>query len=329
MPKIGYAKYVRSSGRDQALPFRIGTSVATRKLVNTRDSPAKLVVAAVAAAVYAWRQQQKIVGSDTEANDYFGYSVSIYGDSAIVGAYLEDASGNNAGAAYIFTRSGSTWTQQQKIVGNDTATGDQFGNSVSIYGDSAIVGAYYEDASGGFAGAAYIFKKNGSNVWEEEQKIVGNDTATNDQFGNSVSIYGDSAIVGAPYEDASGSNAGAAYIFTRSGSTWTQQQKIVGNDTATDDLFGYSVSIYGDSAIVGARLEDANDSNTGAAYIFTRSGNTWTQQQKIVGNDTEANDYFGNSVSIYSDSAIVGAPYEDAIGSNAGAAYIFNKVQIN
>ena len=307
-----------------------------------------------------WSEVIKAVAGDRAANDQFGYSVSISGDYAIVGARneYEDASGANAktsaGSAYIFKTSdgGNTWTQVQKIVASDRAVSDQFGYSVSISGDYAIVGAGYQskDASGGnflyFAGSAYIFKtSDGGNSWTQVQKIVAGDRAAYDRFGLSVSISGDYAIVGAYQEDedASGGNtlggAGSAYIFKTSdaGNSWTQVQKIVAGDRATNDSFGYSVSISGGYAIVGANGEDedASGGNTlnsaGSAYIFKTSdaGNSWTQVQKIVAGDRAVNDIFGASVSISGDYAIVGAYLEDedAAGGNtlsgAGSAYIF------
>jgi len=215
-----------------------------------------------------YNEQQKIQASDLQGSDYFGQSVSIYGDTAIVGAYIEDAGGLNAGAAYIFTRSGSTWTEQQKIQASDAQAGDNFGRSVSIHGDTAIVGASYEDTGAANAGAAYIFTRSGS-TWTEQQKIQASDAQAGDYFGQSVSIYGDTAIVGANYEDTGASDAGAAYIFTRSGSTWTEQQKIQASDAQASDSFGQSVSIHGDTAIVGAYIEDTGAANAGAAYIFS------------------------------------------------------------
>jgi hypothetical protein len=296
--------------------------------------------------------EQKIVASDRSANDRFGWSVAISGDYAMVGAPYEDddASGGatltDAGSAYIFVRSGSTWTQQQKIVAGDRAVQDNFGYSVGISGDYAIVGAWSEDedASGGAtlanAGSAYIFVRSGS-TWSQQQKIVASDRAAVDYLGFSVAISGDYAMVGAwlEDEDASGgatlSGAGSAYIFARSGNTWSQQQKIVANDRAASDQFGYSVAISGNYAIVGANLEDENASggatltDAGSAYIFVRSGNIWAQQQKIVASDRAVADQFGFSVAISGDYAMVGAYLEDenasgsATLSDAGSAYIF------
>ena len=278
--------------------------------------------------------ESKLVASDPQVSDLFGFSVSISSDGsyAIVGANREDTGGTDAGAAYIFTRSGSTWTQQQKITASDIEASDSFGNSVSISSDGsyAIVGAPQEDTGASSAGAAYIFSRSGS-TWTQQQKIQASDPEATDYFGVSVSISSDGsyAIIGAQYEDTGGSNTGSAYIFSRSGSTWTQQQKIQTSDIQAGDLFGYSVSINSDGtyAIVGAAYEDTGGSSAGAAYVFSRSGSTWTQQQKIQASDIQASDNFGISVSISSDGsyAIVSTPYEDTGGGDAGAAYIFSR----
>jgi hypothetical protein len=220
-----------------------------------------------------WTQQQKIQGLDTTTSDRFGNSVSISADGqyVICGANLQDTGGTNAGAAYIFIRSGTTWTQQQKIQGLDTIAGDNFGNSVSISADGQYVICGASGYSGGSnAGAAYIFTRSGA-VWDTGYKIQGSDTIASDNFGRSVSISADGqhAIVGANRQDTGGVDAGAAYIFTRSGTVWTQQ-KIQGSDTIADDSFGYSVSISADGqyAICGAYLQDTGGVDAGAAYIF-------------------------------------------------------------
>jgi hypothetical protein len=256
----------------------------------------------------SWTQQQELNG---EATSYFGWSVSISGDYAIVGAPYDDTAFNNAGAAYIFKRDGTTWTEQDKLLGE--AASDQFGESVSISGDYAIVGAYIKNS---FTGVAYIFKRDGT-TWTEQANFDGE--ATSDSFGQSVSISGDYAIVGAQGNDTAFSNAGTAYIYKRDGTSWTQQKKLLG-ETA-DDYFGRSVSISGDYVIVGAQGNDTAFSDAGAAYIYKRDGTSWTQQKKLLGEATS--DSFGWSVSISGDYAIVGAPYEDTGGGSAGAAYIY------
>ena len=275
-----------------------------------------------------WTQQAKIQASDKAVNDYFGMAVSISGDgnTAIVGAFNK----GGTGAAYIFVRSGSTWTQQAKIQASDKEANDLFGFSVSISGDgnTAIVGAYFEDTGAFNAGAAYVFVRSGS-TWTQQAKIQASDKQESDYFGYAVSISddGNTAIVGAYYEDPGAADAGAAYIFVRSGSTWTEQAKIQASDKEVADYFGFAVSISGDgnTAIVGAYYEDTGANAAGAAYIFVRSGSTWTEQAKIQASDKEVNDQFGYSVSISGDgtTAILGALWEDTGANDAGAAYIF------
>ena len=277
--------------------------------------------------LFGWNQQQKIQGTDTSGLDQFGISVDISDDgaTAIVGAYTEDV----RGAAYIFTRSGGTWTQQDKITASDKDTHDEFGWSVAISGNgnTAIVGARYESVSqwSKKQGAAYIFTRSGS-TWTEQQKITASDRQAYDLFGTSVAISGDgdTAIVGADGEDTGASDAGAAYIFTRSGTTWTQQQKIQASDKQAYDNFGTSVAIDddGDTVIVGAEHAwFGNSGYAGAAYIFTRSGTSWTEQQIITASNPAALDYFGHSVAISDDgnTAIVGG------GGGGSDGYIFTR----
>jgi FG-GAP repeat protein/type IX secretion system substrate protein len=301
-----------------------------------------------------WEQISKIAASDRGANDHFGYSVAISGNFAIVGSYHEDHSTGgtdslaNAGAAYIFTLNEGAWIPLQKIVASDRTENDEFGYSVAISGNYAIVGAWQQDTNAtGLdpqreAGAAYIFYYNGS-MWAQQQKIVTAEHKPYRYFGLAVSISGNYAIVGSFREDqdANGENsiteAGSAYIFYFNGSVWTQQQKIVASDRASYDQFGWSVAISGDYAVIGAyyESEDANGENTisnaGSAYIFKRSEETWAQQQKIVAPDRDLSDNFGYSVAISGDHVIVGAytDDEDANGDStlltSGSAYIFER----
>ena len=289
-----------------------------------------------------WTQQAKIVSSDLQSGDAFGGDVSINGDGtyAAVGARREDTGGSNTGSVYIFTRSGSTWTQQAKIQASDLQASDEFGGEITINGDgtSIIVGAAGEDGGAGDpidrAGAAYVFTRSGS-TWTQQAKLTASDAQATDRFGGSVAINPDAtyAIVGAYEEDTGAYNSGAAYIFTRSGSTWTQQAKIVASDDDAYDQFGYSVEINsdGDYAIIGAYADSGEASGAGAAYIFLRTGSSWTQQAKLTASDAQASDFFGGSVAINGDAtyAIVGANNEDGgagdPATDAGAAYIFSR----
>ena len=289
-------------------------------LVSDYSSPFTFTTAS---AFFPSAEVAKIVASDAEGNDDFGFSVSIDGDYAIVGAKDEDTASSNAGAAYIYFRdAGGSWSQQAKLLASNAGFGDRFGYSVSISGDYAIVGAYAESAGGSQAGTAYVFVRSGTS-WSQQSKLVASDAQASDFFGFSVSISGDYAVVGAYREDAGGTDAGAAYVFARSGTSWSQQAKLVASDAEVDDFFGYSVSISGDYAVVGAIDEDAGGTGAGAAYVFARSGTSWSQQSKLVASDAQASDFFGGSVSISGSFAVVGADGEDDGGSAAGAAYIF------
>ena len=258
----------------------------------------------------------------------------------------------NAGSAYIYERNGNgNWIQVQKIVASDREMADEFGSSVSISGNYAIIGAMGQDKDtigGGYlnlAGAVYIFERNVNGNWNQMQKLVASDRDSLDGFGSSVSISGDYAIVGAYLEDEDSiggnnqSNAGSAYIINRDiNGNWSEVQKIVASDRDIDDNFGYSASINGNYCLIGAchEDEDINGSNTmsnaGSAYIFEKSLNGyWNQVKKINASDRDSIDRFGCSVSISGDYAIVGADLEDedSIGgntkSNAGSAYLFER----
>jgi hypothetical protein len=265
-----------------------------------------------------WTQQARIVSSDIAAGDVFGYAVSIDGDYAIVGAQSADPDDlSNAGASYIFKRSGTSWTQQAKLTASDAAEGDVFGRDVAIKGDYAIVGCYSGEA-------AYIFKKDtGAETWTQKAILTASDASGTAYFGNSVSMSGDYVIVGAKSNDA---NKGAAYIFKKDtgAETWTQQAKLIANDVAENDEFGWSVSIDNGLAIVGSLNDDDGSSSSGSAYVFARDGAIWSQQVKLTASDAASNDNFGNSVAIDGDFAVVGARGDE---SSTGAAYIFQGVK--
>jgi hypothetical protein len=271
-----------------------------------------------------WSQQAKLTASDGAAEDHFGCSVSISGDYAIVGANYDDDKGDASGSAYIFKRNGAIWNQQAKLTASDGAALDYFGGSVSISGDYAIIGASGDDDTGYDNGSAYIFKYDGT-TWVQQARLTASDGAILDIFGCSVSISGDYAIIGASGDDDKGDGSGSAYIFKRDGATWSQQQKLTASDAAAGDYFGDSVSISGDYAIVGADCDDDKGAESGSAYIFKRDGATWSQQAKLTASDGAAKDYFGCSVSISGDYAIIGAHQDDDKGTDSGSAYIFKR----
>ncbi len=271
-----------------------------------------------------WLQQAKLTASDGAANDFFGFSVAVDGDMAVVGAPYDDSPGTGSGSAYVFTRSGSTWSQQAKLTASDGAANDTFGVSVALSGDTALIGAYWDDDMGSNSGSAYVFTRSGS-TWSQQAKLTSSDGAANDAFGVSVAVNGDTALIGSHNDDDLGTDSGSAYVFTRSGSVWSQQTKLTASDGAANDTFGYSVAISEDTAVIGSFQDDDMGSNSGSAYVFTRSGSTWSQQAKLTASDGAANDRFGMSVAVSGDTAVIGAQYDDDMGSNSGSAYVFTR----
>ena len=254
----------------------------------------------------SWTEQAKLTASDATEDSFFGKSVSISGDYAIVGArYADDDVEGSSGSAYIFNRNGQNWTEQAKLTASDAASISWFGVEVSINGDYAIVGAQ-------FPGSAYIFVRDGQS-WTEQAKLTASDTSAGGNFGGSVSISSDYAIVGAPEDDHAGRLSGAAYVFVFDGQSWTEQAKLTASDAAEQDRFGSSVSISGDYAIVGAWGENFI---SGSAYVFIRNGQSWTEQTKLTASDATSLGTFGISVSISGDNTIVGA-------FQSNAAYLF------
>ena len=280
---------------------------------------AALAATATAATV---TEDAKLAASDGAVQDLLGRSVAADGDTAIVGATFGDGNEVNSGSAYVLVGSGSTWIEQAKLTASDGAGTDFFGESVSVSGDTAVVGAYYDDDGAGDSGSAYVFVRNGSS-WSEEAKLTASDGAAYDLFGGSVSVSGDTAVVGAPYDDDNGGGSGSAYVFVRSGGTWTEQQKLTASVGSAVDYFGCSVSLSGDTAVVGATYGDGNEVDSGLAYVFVRSDSVWSEQVKLTASDGAGGDVFGCSVSVSSDTAIVGAYRDDDSGDSSGSAYVF------
>ena len=159
-------------------------------------------------------------------------------------------------------------------------------------------------------------------VWSEQAKLTASDGVADDLFGHSVSIDGDTAVIGAFRDDDNGSNSGSAYVYVRSDGVWSEQAKLTASDGAQDDSFGYSVSIDGDTVVVGA-MDDDNGSGSGSAYVYVRSNGVWSEQQKLTASDGATGDYFGYSVSIDGDAVIIGASGDEDNGNASGSAYVF------
>jgi len=342
-----------------------------------------------------WTQEAYVKASNTGAADQFGLALALSADGSRLAVSARDEGssatgigGNQAddsfvqsGAVYVFSRAGTTWTQEAYVKASNTNFGARFGYSVSLSSDGArlAVGSRYEsssatgvggnqaDSSTSGSGAVYVFSRVGT-VWTQEAYVKASNTGAGDYFGWSValSLDGTRLAVGAPFEASSASGiggnqaddsalaSGAVYVFSRVGTTWTQEAYIKASNTGASDQFGYSVSLSSDATrlAVGARFEassatgiggnqaDNGSTDSGAVYVFSRVGTAWTQEAYIKASNTGAEDYFGWSVSLSSDGTrlAVGSPFEDSsatgIGGNqadnsaaeAGAVYVFSRV---
>jgi trimeric autotransporter adhesin len=308
-----------------------------------------------------WTQQAYIKASNSGGLDLFGHSVTLVGDTLVVGSPWEGSSngsqGDNSaygsGAVYVFTRTGSTWTQQAYIKASNIDANDNFGFSLSLSGDTLAVGAFEEassatgingdqtDNSASASGAVYVFTRNGA-TWSQQAYLKASNTDAYDFFGYSVSLSGDTLAVGAPEEasnaqgingdqtDNSANLSGAAYVFVRNGTTWTQQAYIKASNSMGGTWFGRSLSLSGDTLAVAAPDENSsatgingdqantNASISGAVYVFTRTGTTWTQQAYIKASNTDYLDNFGISVCLSGDILAVGAPNEASVATGIG-----------
>lgn len=355
-PALTYDGLVAFDADGRTLPARIESSGDALTIrVDDRLARYPLTIDPIA-------QQAYVKASNTGVGDGFGGSLAISGDTMVVGAPGEDgaATGVNgsqsgddapgAGAAYVFVRNGSGWTQQAYLKASNTEANDQFGKAVAIAGDTLVVGAPGEDgAAGGVdgdqssngasgAGAAYVFVRNGE-TWTQQAYLKASNPGQGDGFGISVGVsidvWGDAIVVGAGGEDgaATGVNgdqssnaatdAGAAYVFGRVGDVWAQEAYLKASNTDAADAFGQSVAISGGTVVVGAVGEDSSAvgvnggptgnvvESAGAAYVFVRGGGAWTQQAYLKASNTGTGDYFGVSVALDGDTMVVGAFFED------------------
>jgi uncharacterized protein (TIGR03437 family) len=265
-------------------------------------------------------QLANLIAGDGAADDEFGRSVAVSGDTLVVGASGDDiGANNNQGSAYVFVRSGGVWSFQQKLTANDGVTGDGFGRSVAISGDTVAVSSF----SGN--GSAYVFVRSGG-VWSFQQKLVAIDAEKPDFFGEAVALSGDTIVISALQANI-GTNIdqGAVYVFTRSGTVWSKPSKLIANDGAEGDNFGSSVAVSDGVIVVGAYLDKIGDNiDEGSVYVFARSGAVWSLQQKLTADDGAAEAMFGAAVAISGDTIVAGSPgARIATNDFQGAAYVF------
>lgn len=302
-------------------------------------------------------------------DDRFGWTVDVSGDTVVVGAYNEasNISGSNtgdgsnntvtSGAVYVFVRGDNTWIQQAYIKPSHIDFEIEFGKSLAIDGNTLVVGSPGDnrEVSGinppasnnnsTHSGAVYVYTRLG-NTWTQQADIKPSNTKTGSRFGQSVAIDNNTIIVGADAESGDGSDpldislprAGAAYIYTRTGTTWVEEAYLKASNPDEEDRFGWSVDISGNSVVIGAFGEDSNassqsnnlDSDSGAAYVFTRSGTAWTQQKYFKSQVNNPDDRFGFSCAIAGDQLMIGSPlYDNMAQTNVGVVEVFQRTGTN
>ena len=302
-----------------------------------------------------WNVQALLKASNANSEDLFGGSVAIDGDTIVVGAIGEAGDGNStpSGAAYVFVRNGDNWSEQAILKASNAGILDRFGTAVAIDGDTIVVGAAGENGDSDSieantndnaidAGAVYVFDRNGT-TWSQSQYLKASNAGESDEFGRFIDISGDRIVIGAPEEDGDSDsqvnntnddalNAGAAYVFEKIGTNWTQTAYLKASNADSLDVFGTSVSIDGESLAVGAWLEDGNPDSTmenpnnnlrssGAAYVFSLMGNTWEQTAYIKAPNTQENHFLGIELSLVGNNLLVAATGD--LGS--GAAFLFKE----
>ncbi|MCE2507497.1 MAG: DUF5011 domain-containing protein [Nitrosopumilaceae archaeon] len=263
-------------------------------------------------------QHTKLTADDADANNYFGYSVSLYDENAIIGAPLRDETDEESGAAYVFmyNETSDTWGQYAKLAPTDGEENDHFGWSVSIWEETILVGAYHDDEADLNSGSAYVYEKDSTGTWVQQAKLTASDGQAHDWFGFSVFLNNQTAIIGASEHINAGIDTGAAYIFdfNSTDSTWSQTQKLTASDGESGDQFGYSVGLVNEMLVVGANGDSS-------AYVFELDNTgTWVQTRKLIASDAEDGDALGISVALSYDSIFVGATLSD---SGKGSAYVY------
>ncbi|MCA9249557.1 MAG: FG-GAP repeat protein, partial [Phycisphaerales bacterium] len=267
----------------------------------------------------------KLTAADAAEGDWFGTSVALTGDTAVIGAIRDDDGGTDSGSAYVFRKVAGVWQQVAKLTAADAAAGDQFGRSVALSGDIAVIGAHLDDDDGSSSGSAYVFREVGG-AWQQIAKLTAPNGADGDFFGRSVSISGNTAVVGAPGNDFGGPGSGLAYVFREVAGVWQYVNYLSAPDAVSGDFFGDSVALSGDTVVIGADRDDDSGGSSGSAYVFREVAGVWQQLAKLTAADAAANDSFGFSVALSGDTAVIGALGDDDGGSGSGSAYVFREV---
>jgi LPXTG-site transpeptidase (sortase) family protein len=353
IPTLGVVQQWSLSAPNAGYQDQFGYAVAidgNTAVVGARNADPDLgsgpVQDAGAAYVYSyngktWVLDATLTAKDAAPGDTFGVSVAINAGRIVVGATgvdLEDPNNKDkelkdAGAAYIFARSGASWVQQARLTAADYAEDDAFGSAVAVYQNTAVVAASTKILPPLVnVGAVYVFQNGGGKEWGQQAKLLPADPFLGDYFGSSVAIYGNRIAIGAVQTNPIGENGpGKAYIFRRDGQTWTAEARLQAQGGRSGDTFGNAIALYNDTVVVGAQHADPNlgagrVTSAGSAYVFQRVGKDWEENATLNAADGLVFDQFGRSVGIYGNVIVVGADGATQAGnSGSGAVYVFQK----
>lgn len=271
-------------------------------------------------------QTQKYYPNDGAIEDYFGYSISTYGDFMIAGAHHDSDKGASSGAAYILKRNENAWTLFQKIVPDDGKEADEFGNTVSMYGTWAAICAYLNDDKGINSGCVYLYHFDGTE-WKFHSKIFPDNSEPYSMFGITIDMNDNLLIVGAPLQNGFGNDSGTAYIFSFRNNLWQQEKELKPISLNDLDQYGSEVKITKEFAFVSAIKDDGKGLNSGAVYVFkNESDSNWVIQQKIAPDDLLQGDGFGISLDANESELFIGSYFDDDKGTNSGSVYYYRLI---
>ena len=281
-------------------------------MLPTRFTAALFVGLLVSCSVAALRSEgraqcdtTRVLASDAQTQDNFGSAVALDGDVMVVGAWNEDTSGSDAGAAYVYRRSGANWVEEAKLVPSDGEANDLFGHAVAIDGDVIAVGGYAGVQIGIINGAVYVYRFDGVD-WIEEQKLTTSLPALSDFFSYSVAVDGDRVAVGDPGNSIFTSPPGRVFVFDYNGVSWNETAMVTASDGHDNDAFGWAIDFDDDRLLVGAPQLDGLGTTRGGAYLFSEAGGTWTEQVLLTAGGADF-DQLGWSVALDGDRAVATA----------------------
>lgn len=263
----------------------------------------------------------KLVPHDPADGQEFSWALAAEEDRVLVGSFGGSADQIN-GAGYLFERSNGSWAEIKKLTSPSSAIFDGFGQAVALSQGRALIGARYDGELGAEAGAAHVFVRSGAQ-WTLEASLRASDGAADDEFGQTVALFGTCALVGSAYADAAGDFSGAAYAFELVNGVWTEAAKLVPAEIEAGDVFGFSVALHGDLAAIGAPGDDDLGTSSGAVYVFRREGTTWTLEQRLTPDAPTSHVGFGHALALHADTLLIGTSGDDEQGENSGAALVF------